>query len=127
MFFHRKKKKIELTKEEIKGNLLWDKYANGTLDKDYDILCDYHPEDEGHHCFLDNKEDDLSQYVTSLKVLLPEEFYNQFYKAYKAYIDDQNVSEICSSADDYFCKNEQVIIDILQEYANSLSDTSNSD
>ena len=43
------------------------------------------------------------------------------------YIDNQNVSEICDSADDYFYKNEQVIIDILQDYANSLSYNSKSD
>ncbi len=128
MFFRRKKnKKAVLTEKEIKWNLLWKKYAEGTLDKKHFILCDYHGgiNGGGHYCFFDNKSDDLLEYVETLKLLLPYEFYRIFYKAYEAYVNDQDVENMCDLADDYFYKNEQVVIDILQEYADGLDDSSN--
>ncbi|MCM1195180.1 MAG: hypothetical protein NC099_06085 [Corallococcus sp.] len=123
MFFNFfKKKKRCLTEREIKWNLLWQKYADGALDADYFVLCDYHAgvNGGGHYCFFDNKEQYLEQYAASLKRLLPTEFFAEFDKAYSAYVSDADAEKICDEADGYFYKNEQVVTDILQEYANSL-------
>lgn len=122
MFFSfRKKKKFNLTEEQIKWNQLWDKYANGVLDENYYVLCDYHAgvNGGGHHCFLDNNAQSLLKYVKSLKILLPNNFFAEFNKAYTAYIDNNDVEKMCDLADNYFYENEQVIFDILQAYANS--------
>lgn len=129
MFFRRcKKKKNVLTEKEIKWNLLWEKYAEGSLDKKYFILCDYHSgiNGDGHYCFFDNKSDELSDYIKTLKILLPDEFFKVLFKAYEAYTNNQDVESMCDIADDYFYQNEQIIIDILQEYANGLDNSSNS-
>lgn len=123
MFFRfRKKKKVELTEEQKKWNLLWEKYADGSLEKDYFVLCDYHSgvNGGGHHCFLDNNEERLKEYSKSLKLLLPNDFFAEFYKAYTAYIKDEKVEEACDLVDTYFYKNEKIIISILQRYANTL-------
>ncbi len=121
-FFRRKKKKVELTEKEIKWNLLWDKYAEGTLEHNYFVLCDYHAgvNGEGHHCFLDNNSETLQDYTQALKALLPNDFFAKFQKACEAYADDTDVEKMCAEADDYFYKNEQVIIDLLQSYADTL-------
>lgn len=128
MFFRRRKNtKTVLTEKEIKWNLLWEKYAEGSLDKKYFILCDYHSGINGDgHYFFDNKSDELSDYIKTLKILLPDEFFKVLFKAYEAYTNNQNVESMCDLADDYFYQNEQVIIDILQEYANGLDNSSNS-
>lgn len=116
----RKKKKPALTETELKWNLLWDKYADGSLEHNYDVLCDYYAgvNNGGHHCFLDNNTQRLPEYADSLKSLLPKDFFAEFYNAFTAYIQNNNVEKYCDSADDYFYKNENVIIDILQTYAN---------
>ncbi|MDE7395871.1 MAG: hypothetical protein K2M95_07120 [Clostridiales bacterium] len=124
MFFgFRKKKKHTLTEKEKKWNLLCDKYADGSLEENYFILFDYHAaiNGEGHHCFFDNKSQNLTHYVNTLKTLLPNDFFAEFFKAYTAYIsDDSNIENICDLADAYFYENENLIIDILQAYADSL-------
>ncbi len=122
MFFKRRKKKFFLSEKEIKWNLLWDKYADGTLEYNYYVLCDYHAgvNGEGHYGFFDNNSENLPQYVTALKSLLPDEFFAEFYKAYEAYVNDDDTDSVCDAADDYFYENEQTIIDILQSYADSL-------
>lgn len=122
MLFGRKKKKTCPTEQELKWNLLWEKYADGSLEHDYFVLCDYHAgvNGGGHGCFLDNNSEHLTEYAESLKRLLPNAFFAEFQKACKAYLNDDNAEEMCDSADDYFYENEQVIIDILQNYANGL-------
>lgn len=107
----------------MKWNILWDRYANGSSDNDYFVLCDYHSgvNGGGHHCFLDNNAENLQNYPEALKVLLPNDFFAEFQKACEAYIrDDADVENICDEADDYFYANEQVIVDLLQSYADTL-------
>lgn len=91
------------------------------------MLCDYHVgiNGWGHYCFFDNKSDDLLDYIETLELLFPEEFYRTFYNAYEAYVNDQDVENMCDLTDDYFYQKEQVVIDILQEYADGLDDSSN--
>ena len=79
----------------------------------------------GHYCFFDNKSDDLLDYIETLKLLLPEEFYRTFYNAYEVHVNNQDVENMCDLTDDYFYQKEQVVIDILQEYADGLDDSSN--
>ncbi len=122
MFFNRRKKKKKLTETETKWNLLWDKYADGSLESNYFMLCDYHAgvNGGGHYCFFDNKSENLSDYVQALKLLLPSDFFAELNKAYEAYVNNCDVEKVCDSADDYFYKNQQVIDNLLQSYADTL-------
>ncbi|MDE6302344.1 MAG: hypothetical protein K2M36_01985 [Clostridia bacterium] len=124
LFKFRKMKKNKLSEKDIRWNKLWDMYADGSLESNYFALCDYHAgvNGEGHYCFFDNNVQRLADYVKSLNLLLPNEFFAQFNKAYEAYIQNIEAEKACDLADDYFYNNEQVIIDILQKYADSLAD-----
>lgn len=124
MFSLFRKKKTELTTEQIKLNKLWDMYASGELEqknKDTYVLCDYESgvNGEGHSGFFFNNEEDLPDYKSVLKNVLPTDMYTNFLKAYQSYNSD-NEEEICEAADDYFYQYEQKVIAILQEYANGL-------
>lgn len=121
MFLNFRKKK-KLSEQEVKWNLLWQKYADGNLEKSYYVLCDYHAgiNGGGHNCYFDNKGEELPDYIQALKILLSDAFIEKLNCAYTAYIENTNADEMCDSADDYFYANEQEIIDILQSYANSL-------
>ena len=122
LFGFKRKKKTELTEDQKKWNFLWEKYADGTLEEKYFVLCDYYSgiNGGGHNCFFDNKEDDLPKYCELLKQVLPEILFDEFCKAYTAYIEDTNVEEACEAADSCFYKNEDGLTKILQTYANSL-------
>lgn len=120
------KDKPRLSGKEIKWNILWNKYADGLLEYRYFVLCNYYAgvNGGGHSCFLDNNAPNLTEYAQALKSLLPNDFFEKFSKACDAYIHNDDVEKICDLADDYFYKNEQIIIDILQDYANGLNDIS---
>lgn len=124
MFSLFRKKKTELTTDQIKLNKLWDMYASGELEqknKDTNVLCDYESgvNGEGHSGFFFNNEEDLPDYNSVLKNVLPADMYTNFLKAYQSYNSD-NEEEVCEAADDYFYQYEQKVIAILQEYANGL-------
>lgn len=105
-------------------NRLWERYSEGTLDEDQMILCDYYSgiNGEGHHCFFDNNGSHLSDIMISLKRQLPDGFYGIIYRAYAAYQKDLFVTRRCTKADEYYYINEQVIVNILLQYARAYTE-----
>ncbi len=137
-FGRRNKQKVELTQEEKNWNMLWDRYADDALDPRYQILCDYHSgiNGGGHYCFFDNNEQELDEYTEVLQSLLPGKFfavYNTACNAYKAEwchaaVDEDataiDTNTACDIADEYFYAHEDIVIDLLQAYANELQQDS---
>lgn len=137
-FGRRNKNQVELTQEEKNWNLLWDKYAANALDKPCELLCDYHSgvNGGGHYCFFDNNEQELDEYDEALRLLLPAEFFAVYETACNAYraewchaADNENTSgndmaidtnTACDRADEYFYAHEDIVINLLQAYANEL-------
>lgn len=122
--FFNKTKKTKLPISEQKYNNLWDLYSNSELDDinhNIYVLCDYESgiNGDGHSGFIFNNETCIIDYIDSLKQILPEDLYVNFINAYEAYGSDDE-SDICDACDQFFYKNEQMVIDILQEYANTL-------
>lgn len=116
MCFKRPVKDIVINESDVDSwNLLWEGYANGTLEEDLLVLCDYYSgiNGEGHHCFFDNNSTELPNIIFSLKRQLPDNFYDILHKAYSSYCRELFVTKKCDRADRYFYKNEQVIVDIL--------------
>lgn len=119
-----KKKESELPLEQQKYNKLWNLYTSGELDDlnhNMYVLCDYEGgvNGEGHSGFMFNNENCITDFIDSLKQILPEDLYNNFIKAYESY-ESEKKSYICEACDQYFFENEQIVLDIIQEYANTL-------
>lgn len=120
----KKKKKTELSLQELNMNRLWDIWASGELERsNYEIyvLCDYEAgvNGEGHSGFFFNNEEHLLDYHDVLLRLLPPDLKANFEQAFQAYGTDTE-EETCEIADSAFFANEQELKEILQEYANRL-------
>lgn len=125
--FSKKDKLIEsvkLSENEMKWNKLWDLYSNSTWNNPIFYLCDYDSgiNGEGHFCFFDNKGNEMKTYVEELKKVLPENLFDNFNKAYQIWLrgNDEQTEKHCEVADDFFYQNENTIIEILQQFANTL-------
>ena len=105
-------------------NRLWEAYGSGKLDEiDHGayLLCEYESgiNGDGHSCYIFNCVNggqDMPAMLDELKKVLPQQFYEYFKKAYDSNETDKE-DEICTAADDYFYKNEEEIIGILQKVA----------
>ena len=120
----KKKKKTELSLQELNMNRLWDTWASGELERsNYEVyvLCNYEAgvNGEGHSGFFFNNEEQLLEYHDILLRLLPPNLNANFEQAFQAYGTDAE-EETCEIADSFFYANEQELITILQEYANKL-------
>lgn len=129
MFSKRKRffKKEELP-ERKKWNRLWEIYGNGEWDDPVFYLCDYDSgiNGEGHLCFFENHADCLGKYSEELKKTLPDELYENFDKALRAFERNMKAEKICTEADAYFYERESDIIKAIQAYANTLEISSES-
>ena len=108
--------------DEKNMNRLWDRYADGRLEKEnygMYVLCDYDGgvNGEGHSGFFFNNEAVLPHYTAELSRILPPELYENYLTAYHSYGTDSE-DEVCEQADQFFYAHEQQIIDIEQKYAN---------
>lgn len=129
MFSKRKRffKKEELP-ERKKWNRLWELYGNGERNDPVFYLCDYDSgiNGEGHLCFFENHADCLGKYSEELKKTLPDELYENFDKALRAFERKTEAEKICTEADAYFYEHESDIIKAIQAYANTLEFSSGS-
>ena len=81
----------------------------------------------GHAQFFYNVSNcgDLAKAITNLCEVLPTDLGDNLQKAYDVFLksaeeENEELDTILEECDNFFYDNEQLIIDILQEYANTL-------
>ena len=124
-----KKKKVELTEEQLKWNKMWELWTEEKTKSPYTELMTYQSEiNNGGHsqyfCNVDNVSD-LKKEMSALEKILTPLLRENLQKAYKADLileekEDEEAEEILDQCDDVFYENEEQINCILQEYANTL-------
>ena len=125
-----KKKKVELTEEQLKWNKMWELWTEEKTKSPYTELMTYQSEiNNGGHsqyfCNVDNVSD-LKKEMSALEEILTPLLRENLQKAYKADLileekeDDEKAEEVLEQCDDVFYENEEQINHILQEYANTL-------
>ena len=124
-----KKKKIELTEEQLKWNKMWELWTEEKTKSPYTELMTYQSEiNNGGHsqyfCNVDNVSD-FKKEMSALEEILTPLLRENLQKAYKADLileekEDEEAEEILDQCDDVFYENEEQINRILQEYANTL-------
>ena len=122
-----KKKKVELTKEQLKWNKMWELWTEEKVDSPYAELMTYQSEinNGGHDQYFTNVENtsDLNKEISALEQILSAELKNNLNKAYKAYLilekkeEDEEAEETLEQCDDVFYENEEEINRLLEEYA----------
>lgn len=136
----------ELTIEERKWNLMWDMWAEGDAASPYAELMQYDSEvnNGGHFQYFINGAlmGDMNEQVDMVLKNLPQPMHDNLKEAYDTFCDIQkhdNVGEahdaysaledMCDPQkferfieyDKFLYENEDLIMDILKKYANSLS------
>ena len=125
-----KKKKVELTEEQLKWNKMWELWTEEKTKSPYTELMTYQSEiNNGGHsqyfCNVDNVSD-LKKEMSALEEILTPLLKENLQKAYEADLileekeDDEKAEEVLEQCDDVFYENEEQINRILQEYANTL-------
>ena len=122
-----KKKKVELTEEQLKWNKMWELWTEEKVDSPYAELMTYQSEinNGGHDQYFTNVENisDLNKEISALEQILSAELKNNLNKAYKAYLilekkeEDEEAEETLEQCDDVFYENEEEINCLLEEYA----------
>ena len=122
-----KKKKVELTEEQLKHNKMWDLWAEGKSESPYEELMTYQSEinNGGHSQYFANVENtgDLPKELSVLETILSKKLKTNLQKAYKAYLvleENDKAEEILEQCDDVFYENEEEIISILDKYASTI-------
>ena len=125
-----KKKKVELTEEQLKWNKMWELWAAEDVDSPYAELMTYQSEinNGGHGQYFCNVEnnDDLSKEISALETILSDKLVANLHNAYKAYLileeneEDEKAEEIIEQCDDMFFANEEEINKKLESYANTI-------
>ena len=125
-----KKKKIELTDEQLKWNRMWELWEQEKADSPYAELMTYQSEinNGGHGQYFSNVENngDLNADMTILTTVLSEKLVDNLHKAYKAHLileeneDDEKAEEIIEACDNVFYENEEEINSKLEAYADKI-------
>lgn len=121
--------KRELSEAEQKWNRMWDLWAEGEAESPWAELMEYESEvnNGGHSQYFFNKAncETLDEQVSKILPLLPEPLCGNLKRGYDAFsaqddiCDDVN-DELFEECDDVFYENEQLLIQILKKYADSL-------
>ena len=124
-----KKKKIELTEEQLKWNKMWDLWVQGKVESPFAELMRYQSEvnNGGHSQYFTNVENiaDLQNEISVLETILPVIHRDNLRKAYKAYLvlkekENEHAEEVLEQCDDVFYENETELNCILEEYAKKI-------
>ena len=125
-----KKKKVELTEEQLKWNKMWELWTEERVKSPYAELINYQSEinNGGHSQYFWNVEkvSDLQKEMSELQIILTPILRENLKKAYKAYLileeneEDEKAEEILEQCDDIFYENEEQINHLLEQYANEL-------
>ena len=122
-----KKKKVELTDQQLKWNKIWELWEEEKAESPYQELMTYQSEinNGGHDQYFLNvgNTGDLQKEMAALEKILPPKLTANLKKAYKAYLvleedeDDEAAEEILEQCDDVFYENEEKINQALEAYA----------
>lgn len=125
-----KKKKVELTEEQLKWNKMWKLWTEERVKSPYAELMTYQSEinNGGHSQYFCNVENvsDLQKEMSELQIILTPILSENLKKAYKAYLileeneEDEKAEEILEQCDDIFYENEEQINHLLEQYAKQL-------
>lgn len=125
-----KKKKVELTEEQLKWNKMWELWTEERVKSPYAELMTYQSEinNGGHSQYFCNVENvsDLQNEMSELQIILTPILRENLKKAYRAYLileeneEDEKAEEILELCDDIFYENEEQINHLLEQYANEL-------
>ena len=125
-----KKKKIELTEEQLRWNKMWDLWVEGKVDSPFAELMEYQGQvnNGGHDQYFTNVENtgDLQKEMSALEQILSEKLNSNLKRAYKAYLvleekeGDEKAEETLEQCDDVFYENEEEINQVLKEYASKI-------
>ncbi len=125
-----KKKKVELTEEQLKWNKMWELWTEGVAESPYAELMTYQSEinNGGHGQYFCNVEnnDDLSKEISALEIILSDKLVSNLHMAYKAHLileeneEDEKSEEVIEQCDDVFFANEEEINSKLEVYANKI-------
>ena len=127
MFDLFKKKKVDLTEEQLKWNKMWDLWTLGEADSPYAELMTYQSEvNNGAHvqyfCNVDNTGE-LKKEMSALSTVLSDKLVENLNRAYKAHLllaeneDNEKAEEIAEQCDALFFENEEEINHMLEQYS----------
>ena len=125
-----KKKKVELTEEQLKWNKMWELWTEEKAESPFAELMTYQSEinNGGHSQYFTNVENtgDIQKDMSSLETILHKKMNTNLKKAYKAYLvleekeEDEKAEEILEQCDNVFYELEEEINHVLEEYASKI-------
>lgn len=123
------KKKEPLTKEQEKLEILWDLWRLEEVPEPYNTIMTYYKEIKkgGHTRFFINIAfcGEVEKAVEKIGVLLPDVLSENLKTAYSHYVvlvneENEETENKILECDKTFDANEQLLLDMIQEYANTL-------
>ena len=123
------KKKEPVTDEQLKWEYLWEKWRLEEVPEPYNTIMTYYKEikKEGHTRFFLNIAfcGEVEKAVNKIGDLLPPVLCKNLKTAYSHYVilvneENEETEEKIRECDTVFDENEKLILDIIQEYADTL-------
>ncbi|MBR2953766.1 MAG: hypothetical protein IKC45_05200 [Clostridia bacterium] len=123
------KKKEPMTDEQLKLEYLWEKWRLEEVPEPYNTLMTYYKEikKEGHTRFFLNIAfcGEVEKAVNKIGDLLPPILCVNLKKAYSHYVvlvneENEETEQKIRECDTFFDENEQLLLDMIQEYADTL-------
>lgn len=123
------KKKEPMTDEQLKLEYLWEKWRLEEVPEPYNTLMTYYKEikKEGHTRFFLNIAfcGEVEKAVNKIGDLLPSALCENLKTAYSHYVilvneENEETEQKIRECDTFFDENEQLLLDMIQEYADTL-------
>lgn len=123
------KKKEPMTDEQLKWEYLWEQWRLEEVPEPYNTLMTYYKEikKEGHTRFFLNIAfcGEVEKAVNKIGDLLPSVLCENLKTAYSHYVilvneENEETEQKIRDCDTFFDENEQLLLDIIQEYADTL-------
>ena len=123
------KKKEPMTDEQLKLEYLWEKWRLEEVPEPYNTLMTYYKEikKEGHTRFFLNIAfcGEVEKAVNKIGDLLPPVLCENLKTAYSHYVvlvneENEETEQKIRECDTFFDENEQLLLNMIQEYANTL-------
>ncbi|MBQ4573216.1 MAG: hypothetical protein IJA80_08050 [Clostridia bacterium] len=123
------KKKEPMTDEQLKLEYLWEKWRLEEVPEPYNTLMTYYKEikKEGHTRFFLNIAfcGEVEKAVNKIGDLLPPILCENLKTAYSHYVvlvneENEETEQKIRECDTFFDENEQLLLDMIQEYADTL-------
>lgn len=123
------KKKEPMTDEQLKMEYLWEQWRLEEVPEPYNTLMTYYKEikKEGHTRFFLNIAfcGEVEKAVNKIGDLLPSVLCENLKTAYSHYVilvneENEETEQKIRDCDTFFDENEQLLLDMIQEYADTL-------